>query len=141
MLLTGCFSPALDGKFDCGNDGSCPPGLVCVKLVCVAGGDLAPNAVDAAMPSACQPSTCRARECGEALDGCGGKIMCGACSVSENCGGGGANVCGATKCTPKTCKLLNAECGLASDGCATVLDCGTCNPGEVCGARTPHRCD
>src|SRR5690606_35843580 len=86
----------------------------------------------------CTPTTCEelAIDCGEALDGCGGRLLCGRCAEGETCGAGGPNVCAAGDCVPTTCEALAAECGLASDRCAAVLDCGGCASGICSTALT-----
>ena len=76
--------------------------------------------------SPCIPGTCEdlGAECGDALDGCGEVLSCGACPGIEQCGGGGPNRCGPDPCTPRTC---DGRCGSVSDGCGEVLDCGACS--------------
>ncbi|MBI5534049.1 MAG: hypothetical protein HY898_15110 [Deltaproteobacteria bacterium] len=84
----------------------------------------------------CMPKTCAqlGANCGEAPDGCGGKIECGTCQSGQICGGGGgSNKCGVNPCYPKTCAQVGATCGLATDGCALVIDCGFCPAPLTCG--------
>lgn len=91
----------------------------------------------------CTPKTCAqlGAECGNAPDGCGGKISCGTCQSGKQCGGGGANKCGVNACAPKTCVQVSATCGYASDMCADVIDCGKCSPPGSCGgAGVQNQC-
>jgi hypothetical protein len=88
----------------------------------------------------CTPATCASLgyDCGQAADGCGGTINCGACVVPQECGAGGAHYrCGnpdAGTCTPLTCASLGYNCGVAGDGCGNVIMCGTtCTPPATCG--------
>lgn len=86
---------------------------------------------------ACTPATCDAlgAACGQAGDGCGGVLECGACPPGQTCGGGGtANACGAppASCAPTTCAAQGRTCGAIPDGCGGTLDCGGCGQGEVC---------
>ena len=138
-LLTGCFDPSLDGKFECAADRSCPSGLRCAADgVCRGTLDAGVGLMtDAAI---CRKKTCAAGECGDALDGCGGEISCGMCAGAplKTCGAGGANVCGMGRCMPRSCQDQGARCGLVSDGCAKVLSCGSCPDGESC--RSDHQC-
>ena len=78
--------PAGDG---CGNEimcGTCAP-----PLVCGGGGTYGmcgqPDGGD------CVPLTCMQQNisCGPAGDGCGNLIMCGNCSGTQTCGGGGVS--------------------------------------------------
>lgn len=72
--------------------------------------------------------------CGAVGDGCGGILQCGDCTSPETCGGGGvANVCGTSQCTPQTCTQAGADCGPVGDGCGGLLDCGTCSLPMKCG--------
>ncbi|HQP34988.1 MAG TPA: hypothetical protein PLI95_07410 [Polyangiaceae bacterium] len=95
--------------------------------------------VDASVPDApepCKPTTCAqaGAECGEIVDGCGGKLDCGAsCSPGDRCGGGGPNKCGPYECNPRSCAHVGAACGYASDGCSKVIDCGGCPSPTLCG--------
>lgn len=94
---------------------------------------------------ACKPLSCKDQgiSCGQAGDGCGGKITCGSCTTPQTCGGGGKpSVCGGTDgCVPKTCKDLGITCGPAGDGCGgTLPNCGTCNAPEFCGGGGPSKC-
>jgi hypothetical protein len=77
----------------------------------------------------CTPSTCAAQSitCGEAADGCGNILQCGACPSGESCIAG---TCKNT-CTPLTCAGQDFTCGMQSDGCGNVLNCGSC-PSGVC---------
>jgi len=102
------------------------------------GGDDAGGTMDSDVE--CVPKGCLELEyeCGEADDGCGGALECGAsadaCKVQfETCAGGGtANQCG---CTPKTCESISSAdgvkaCGTIPDGCGGPdLNCGG---DEVC---------
>jgi hypothetical protein len=83
----------------------------------------------------CWPKSCSQVQaaCGNAPDGCGGKVACGSCLAGQTCGAGGPNQCGNGTCAPKTCLMLGASCGMVSDGCADVIDCGGCPPPESCG--------
>jgi hypothetical protein len=84
----------------------------------------------------CTPKTCADQNigCGQAGDGCGGVLDCGACSGGQSCGGGGVpNQCGAPACTPVTCLAQGLSCGPAGDGCGNALDCGSCPTGQTCG--------
>lgn len=97
----------------------------------------------------CQPRACPdggggVASCGNAPSGCGERYVCGAtclplpdpgapdASVPGFCGGGGQNLCGASKCIPVAC--VPGECGQKSNGCDDVLSCGQCEAG-VCGAN------
>ncbi len=102
-------------------------------------GEDAGGGIDAA--EACVPMGCRelGANCGEADDGCGGKLDCGMCKGDyETCGGGGKkNVCG---CTAATCDSLSSErgakvCGTIPDGCGgPALECGdSCSAPQSCG--------
>ena len=93
----------------------------------------------------CTPLTCKevGATCGEAGDGCGGKIDCGGCTSPETCGGGGTpSACGgAAGCVPKSCTDLGVECGPAGDGCGgTIASCGTCAGVAICGGGGPSKC-
>ncbi|MEO6952151.1 MAG: hypothetical protein ABI321_10080 [Polyangia bacterium] len=163
LLLAGCFSPGLDGKFSCASDGTCPPGLSCIAGLC--GDDAGPTAdastvADAARPtdsgqlpvadaaiaktdasSSCQPASCAQGACGNESDGCGGTLICGDCPSGQVCGGVSPNVCNADPpCVPTTCQALKAHCGSVSDGCGKVLDCGVCPNGKSCGEKKPNMC-
>lgn len=154
LMLAGCFAPGLDGKFACGADGSCPPGLSCVQGVCVADGGRTDAATSSSQPapdastpgaattdaSTCQPVQCAPGACGAVSDGCGGSVQCGMCPKEQVCGAKTPNVCGVV-CMPSTCQKLHAECGTISDGCSGTLDCGTCShPGDTCGGDEPNHC-
>src|SRR5260221_649870 len=72
------------------------------------------------------------------LDGAGGMLSCGACTLPAVCGGGGApNRCG---CRPTTCAALGATCGTALDGCGGTISCGGCPAGLTCGGGGPNGC-
>ena len=83
----------------------------------------------------CVPGTCAdvGAACGLVPDGCGAVVECGDCPDGELCGGGGANVCGPTSCTPVTCA---GQCGPVSDGCGAVLDCDPCPDDATGGEET-----
>lgn len=83
----------------------------------------------------CFPRTCASEghACGDAPDGCGGVIDCGACPKDTICGGGGPNKCGTAKCEPATCTAVGANCGFPSDLCGSTLSCGGCTAPQTCG--------
>ena len=95
--------------------------------------EAAADVAEAAPP--CKPKTCAelGASCGNAPDGCGGKVTCGTCSSGQFCGGGGLNKCGINACAPKSCAQVSASCGLASNGCSDVIDCGECPAPQTCG--------
>jgi hypothetical protein len=80
-------------------------------------------------------TSCAPGDCGPVADGCGGLIVCGACTAPQTCGGGGAaSVCGGNSgCVPTTCAKAGASCGKIGDGCGGSLDCTTCTAPEICG--------
>ena len=81
-------------------------------------------------PPACVPITCAAQSitCGQAGDGCGGTLTCGA-------------ACPTSSCTPITCATQGLTCGQAGDGCGGTLNCGTCVAPQTCGGGgTPGQC-
>jgi hypothetical protein len=99
----------------------------------------------------CTPTTCVALgyNCGQAADGCGGLLNCGACTNPEYCGGAGYDQCGGNNgltpdggvaCTPKTCAQLNYTCGAAGDGCGNLINCGACTSPQYCGGGGYDRC-
>lgn len=69
----------------------------------------------------CEPTTeaCGDALCGEADDGCGGKVSCGACSPGDRCFEGAC--CAPARCEP-------GRCGVQDDGCGGMISCG-----DVCG--------
>src|SRR5262249_34344050 len=89
----------------------------------------------------CLPATTcpNGQNCGTALDGCGGVVLCGACTAPATCGGAGVpNQCG---CTPAVACPAGQNCGTAPDGCGGTLDCGTCGAPQTCGGGgVPNRC-
>jgi hypothetical protein len=88
-------------------------------------------------PPSCTPRVCpntTPKSCGIQGDGCGGSIDCGPCVAPQTCGGGGvANQCGGTGCTPRTCAMAGANCGPIADGCGGQVDCGPCVAPQTCG--------
>ncbi len=94
--------------------------------------------------SRCQPMTCESqgKNCGVAIDGCGGTLHCGECPEGQVCGGGGVpHVCAPPVCEPGTCASLGKNCGVASDGCGGTVRCGTCSAPETCGGGgVPNVC-
>jgi hypothetical protein len=139
--------PAADG---CGGLLQC--GTCAAPAVCGAGGfDKCDALIDG---GTCVAKTCQdlGFECGQAGDGCGGTIDCGACTAPQTCGGGGFNKCGilslpplpdggpAPVCIPKTCLDLGYNCGVQGDGCGGTVDCGTCTAPQYCGAASPSVC-
>lgn len=93
-----------------------------------------PDAGDAS-PDACQPASCQSlgARCGEAEDGCGGSLDCGACGDGELCD---AHKC--LSCTAMSCEELGWQCGSGSDGCSGTLDCGTCPGAAADGGERCH---
>lgn len=95
----------------------------------------------------CRPKTCAdiGAECGETLDGCGGRLECGTCPAGQGCSVVTANKCTdlTTLCKPRTQSEAcdGKECGLEGDGCGASLDCGTCSATEACGIGSPFACD
>ena len=91
----------------------------------------------------CTPkTTCPAGDnCGSLPDGCGGTIVCGACTFPQTCGGGSPSnphVCG---CTPKTSCPAGDNCGTVPDGCGGAVSCGTCPAPQTCGTPgNPNQC-
>ena len=62
---------------------------------------------------------------------------CGQCTSPATCSGGGtANICGITTCTPTTCSAQGKNCGTIADGCGNTLTCGSysggCQSGYTC---------
>lgn len=153
LMLAGCYAPGLDGKFACGVDGSCPPGLSCIAGACGGAADLgtevdAGRKADASMSppadlrASCQPASCSQGACGTLVDGCGSSINCGTCPNGQVCGAHMPNVCNmGPPCMPATCQKLKADCGTISDGCSMLLTCGTCDSDQTCGAKMPNKCD
>jgi hypothetical protein len=76
-------------------------------------------------PIGCTKLTCQEQNitCGQAGDGCGGLLNCGACPPPPDAGG----------CVPETCAAQNLKCGPAGDGCGNVIQCGACPAPESCG--------
>jgi hypothetical protein len=89
-------------------------------------------------PGACTPKKCSdiGANCGPLADGCGNVVDCGSCASDQECGTGGANICGpktGSVCTPST-SCGSANCGPVSDGCGGLTaSCGTCSNGDICG--------
>ncbi len=114
------------------------------------GGDAVEPAVAAAVPvgarrlalvapRVCVPTSCigQRKECGPAVDGCGGTLDCGGCLDVDECVAGKC----VFKCEPLKCSDLLAECGQVDDGCGQPLSCGTCPSGKTCGAGgVPNTC-
>jgi hypothetical protein len=115
----------------------------------VFGGDDGGDSSTGNCKKSCDPGDCLA-----VPNGCGGFIMCAACTGPEYCGGGGSNKCGTGDggtssgggdgggvCTPTatSCSQLGYSCGYAGNGCGGLLDCngdaGGCMPPEYCGAN------
>jgi len=110
----------------------------------------------------CHPiKTCpNGQNCGQAADGCGGTINCGAnggtmCPnpSTEGCGCGGKNKCGlcatgdsGNTCTPATACPAGEDCGFEADGCGGIIKCGpadggsACGPTEYCGGGGFNKC-
>lgn len=101
----------------------------------------------------CTPlKTCPSgQNCGQAGDGCGGLITCGACTTPAFCGGGGPSICGgndglnpdgSVPCTPLTTCPAGQNCGQAADGCGGLITCGTgtCTSPAYCGGGGPNIC-
>ena len=99
----------------------------------------------------CTPTTtCPATQnCGQAADGCGGLLTCGACTSPQFCGGGGPSVCGGSTgiaadggviCVPATTCPVGQNCGQAADGCGGLLTCGTCTSPQFCGGGGASIC-
>ena len=136
------------GTIDCGG---CPGSQRCGGggfSVCGSGST---DASADATVAVCQPKTCAsaAYDCGNAGDGCGGTLSCGACPATQYCGGGGFNKCGGTTglatdgsvpCTPLTSCTAGRNCGYQSDGCGGVLTCGTCTAPLYCGGGGFDQC-
>jgi len=142
--------PAGDG---CGNlipdCGTCGAGLRC-------GGPGSPSkCVDPKNGTGCTPKTCKDQNigCGQAGDGCGLTIDCGACGTGKQCG----NNTTPSQCVDivptnsdgGACQLLtksdytakNMDCGPQSDGCGGTIQLGTCTGvGEFCGGGGPSKC-
>lgn len=85
--------------------------------------DAQPEAQVEAASDVCNPGTCQTlgKNCGPALDGCGGTITsCGTCPANQSCGGGGVpNVCGG--CIPDKCSNHGYTCGKMEDGCGNTV--------------------
>ena len=79
----------------------------------------------------CVPSTCAelGAQCGQAADGCGGVVACGACQQADA-------VCVANQCcVPSSCASLGKDCGDWDDGCGgTTGECGPCGSDYSCDA-------
>ncbi|MFO0671168.1 MAG: hypothetical protein U0235_16330 [Polyangiaceae bacterium] len=98
----------------------------------------------------CKPKTCQDQGigCGDAGDGCGHVLHCGACNSPQYCGGGGYNQCGGnlnaldggSVCVPKKCGDMGIGCGPAGDGCGNLLDCGGCTFPAWCGGGGFAKC-
>ena len=92
---------------------------------CVSGG----KAGTCVSGACCVPGTCAelGAQCGQAADGCGGQVACGACQQTDA-------VCVANQCcVPETCASLGKTCGGWDDGCGgTTGECGPCGTGYTC---------
>ncbi len=66
--------------------------------------------------------------CGELKGRCGQVLSCGGCPSGQSCGGGGANACGTSTCTPS---CTGKACG-DNDGCSSVCTTGACGTGQRC---------
>ena len=101
--------------------------------------------------STCTPKSCTALgfDCGDAGDGCGGRINCSpshtpgdtsCANGAYNCGAVGPNKCGTgNNCTPSTTCPVNG-CGWTGDGCGATHNCGACASGSLCGISSPGVC-
>lgn len=136
LLALGCGNSVVPEGSGGGGSGGARPSTGGAAPT-TTGGAGTTTSSEASSSSGCVMQSCQALglDCGQAPDGCGGTLDCGACSGNQTCGGGcssAPNVCG---CCPKTCADQGFECGKGPDGCGGVLDCGTC-PATSCGVLT-----
>jgi len=137
LMLAGCFSPSLDGKYACGPGESCPPGLTCIDSICsdsprlttstMSGGeaDLAtrhlamsdlgtlPNDLSIESPDLAPAPHDLA-------------------SVLTDAAGADLS------CHPRVCGT--GQCGEALDGCGGTINCPGCNGMRKCGVGGPNLC-
>ena len=112
-----------DASTGCTTDVECAAGQVCVAGECSVSGST----------DACAPATCASLglSCGEADDGCGGTLDCGACGQDA----GSANDADAAPCSDVECNGVCVDlsndsnnCGGCGDKCAAGTTCvnGAC---------------